>query len=114
MAVSEEFTLSADGRTLTGQFATREGTRVATLRWATPELAAQNRAIAEAAMRETVIRQPPGDKRRTRRWQVGPYAIYVHVNTGPPTWWKPRLIREPGTLGVGWLRLLTVVHVKRT
>jgi len=57
-----------------------------------------------------------GQTNRTRRATVAGRDVWLHVNTGPPTWWRPRIIlgwtdwkRE---LGLGWLRGLVVVAIE--
>jgi hypothetical protein len=64
------------------------------------------------ARRNTVA----GQTNRTLRATVACRDIWLHVNTGPPTWWRPRIIigwtdwkRE---LGLGWLRGLVVVAIE--
>jgi hypothetical protein len=43
---------------------------------------------------------------RARRVNIGGRALYLHCNTGPPTWWTPRLDVRRGKAMVGWLRIL--------
>ena len=50
---------------------------------------------------------------RTHRIPLGNRAVYIHVNTGPPTWWLPRMDWRDGSLMVGWLRGLVALSVKR-
>lgn len=50
---------------------------------------------------------------RTRRIPVGNWIVYVHVNTGPPTWWLPRVEVRDGSLMVGWLRGLVAFSARR-
>ena len=57
-----------------------------------------------------------GQTNRTLRATVAGRDVWLHINTGPPTWWRPRLIigwtdwkRE---LGLGWLRGLVVVAIE--
>ncbi|WP_156751368.1 hypothetical protein [Mycobacterium sp. 1245111.1] len=64
------------------------------------------------ARRNTVA----GQTNRTLRATVAGRDIWLHINTGPPTWWRPRIItgwtdwkRE---LGLGWLRGLVVVAIE--
>lgn len=51
----------------------------------------------------------PGERRDARVFRLSRGALYVHVNTGPPTWWLPRLgmgRHRNGDLYLrgGWLR----------
>lgn len=51
----------------------------------------------------------PGQHDRARRITVRGHAIYLHINTGPPTWWVPRIevtrkSTRPRSLMAGWLR----------
>lgn len=51
----------------------------------------------------------PGQLNRARRFHMGRRTFYVHVNTGPPTWWLPKVkIRHSGVM-VGWLRGLVAL-----
>lgn len=52
----------------------------------------------------------PGQRNKTRRITTRSGTLYLHVMTGPPTWWLPRMVREEdGTLMTGWLRLAAAV-----
>lgn len=56
----------------------------------------------------------PGQRNRTRRFVTRFGTLYVHVMTGPPTWWLPRRKRDKdGALMAGWLRLAVAVKVAR-
>ena len=56
----------------------------------------------------------PGERRRTRRKHLtGTWWLYTHVNTGPPTWWLPRVKFERYGVMVGWFRGLVAVAVRR-
>lgn len=59
----------------------------------------------------------PGQINRARRFTVRGRAVFVHVNTGPPAWWLPRLeVDDNGErieVMVGWLRALAAVTVYR-
>lgn len=66
------------------------------------------------ARRNTVA----GQVNRTLRATFARRDVWLHINTGPPTWWRPRIItgwtdwkRE---LGLGWLRGLVVVAIEPT
>lgn len=59
----------------------------------------------------------PGQKTVSRRKVVGPWVVYVHLLTGPPTWWLPLVsFKRPGgqrRLLVGWLRGAVAIAVSR-
>jgi hypothetical protein len=55
----------------------------------------------------------PGQVNRARRFRLGGWAVYVKVNTGPPTWWLPRVHAGDGAVMLGWLRGLVAVAVRR-
>lgn len=40
-------------------------------------------------------------------------SVIVAVNTGPPTWWLPRIKMSRNEAMVGWIRGLVAVSVKR-
>ena len=47
----------------------------------------------------------PGQRNTARRYVTRTGTWWVHVMTGPPTWWAPRLKREKdGTIMTGWFR----------
>lgn len=68
----------------------------------TPQILARQREGGFSSGRKFVKRH-----RLPRGWQV-----WVHVNTGPPTWWFPRVSLRKGIM-VGWLRGLVAVHIDR-
>ena len=80
-----QFTMSKDGRTLEVKRPRKNGVLATSIRWAfipTPEL------IYKAIHGITRLGElEPGQKTRARRFG----RIIVIVNTGPPTWWWPRL-----------------------
>lgn len=45
-----------------------------------------------------------GQVNRARRFQLGNRVVYVHVNTGPPSWWLPRVRVKRREVMFGWLR----------
>ena len=56
----------------------------------------------------------PGQRNRTRRLKTRFGTLYAHLMFGPPTWWLPKLRRDPdGTVMAGWLRLAVAVHFDR-
>lgn len=59
----------------------------------------------------------PGQRTVTRRIVVGPFAVYLHLLTGPPTWPLPLMsMKRPDgrcRLLVGWLRCAVAVSVSR-
>lgn len=60
----------------------------------------------------------PGQRNRVRRYRFGPVQVFLHVNTGPPTWWLPRVQvsrtkDSPGvTVMTGWLHCLVAATVQ--
>lgn len=58
----------------------------------------------------------PGEKRRARLTDLtSGWQLYSAVNTGPPTWWVPRIeisLRKKSVM-VGWLRGLVHVRLSR-
>lgn len=66
-----------------------------------------------------------GEKRAVRRIVLpgGEHVLYIHFNTGPPTWWLPRFeaYRRPNkrdgrmesVLRFGWLRAALTFAVSR-
>jgi hypothetical protein len=56
----------------------------------------------------------PGQRNKTRRFVTRFGTLWLHVMTGPPTWWWPRLAREKdGALMAGWLRRGAAVKFDR-
>lgn len=58
----------------------------------------------------------PGQRRVSRLKRLFGTPVYIHIHTGPPTWWLPRAevsIRKRRFM-VGWLRGLVAVAVDRT
>lgn len=55
-----------------------------------------------------------GQINRSRQIRVGPWVVDVHVNTGPPTWWRPRLEFGADRVLAGWLRVLVAVVWERS
>lgn len=51
-----------------------------------------------------------GQTDRTFRHRLGRRELYIHINTGPPTWWRPRITLptrgNERELSIGWLRIL--------
>lgn len=54
-----------------------------------------------------------GQKDVAWRRTVGTWSVLVEVNTGPPTWWVPRVSVKDGLM-VGWIRGLIAISIKRT
>lgn len=53
-----------------------------------------------------------GERRRVHRTPpIAGHRLYVHINTGPPTWWVPRVQVKERSVMVGWLRGLVAVKV---
>lgn len=84
-AFDVQFAMSEDGRTLDVKRRTKHGIDVVTTHWdvdPTPEM------IYKAIHGTTKLRElEPGQTTRARKFG----HIIVMVNTGPPTWWRPRL-----------------------
>lgn len=55
-----------------------------------------------------------GQVNRAWRHEVAGWAIYLHVGTGPPTWWLPRVKLGVGEAMIGWLRAMTAIKVTRS
>ena len=55
-----------------------------------------------------------GQVNRAREVQFGAWLVCAPVNTGPPTWWRPRIEVGPGAVSVGWLRLLGALTWQRS
>jgi hypothetical protein len=51
----------------------------------------------------------PGQVDRARLFRIAGKPFFVHVNTGPPTWWYPRVELKRGKVMVGWFRLLVAL-----
>lgn len=104
--------LSQDGRTMTIR---TEGGGVTTLHSTASTGFAPDQVAAAAASTSVQLQQ--GQINRARRFTVGGREVFVHVNTGPPTWWWPRV--EVDTRGgssaimAGWLRGLAAIAVGR-
>ena len=72
----------------------------------------ENALSAQPAAARTM---QPGQRNQARRIVTRFGTLWLHVMTGPPTWWWPRLKREKdGTLMAGWLRLAVAVKFDRT
>lgn len=52
-----------------------------------------------------------GDRRRLKKFQTRVGTFWLHCNTGPPTWWKPRFVLKKDEVMVGWLRGLVAAKV---
>jgi hypothetical protein len=104
--------LSADRRTMTVH-----GTgRKMVLQSAKPDGFTDDE-IKAATAQEFASPLSPGQTNRARRFQAVGWDVFVHANTGPPTWWWPRLEveRHDGEIQVmvGWIRGLLAVHATR-
>lgn len=53
-----------------------------------------------------------GENRRSWKFRVAGKSVIVAVNTGPPTWWLPRIKVSRNEAMVGWIRGLVAVSVK--
>jgi hypothetical protein len=54
-----------------------------------------------------------GQINRARKFSVIGRAIYVHIGTGPPTWWLPRARIGKRELMLGWLQVMLAASVGR-
>lgn len=99
--------LSTDRKELT---ITRDG-HTATLRSARPDGFTRDDLLAArtVALNSGMV---SGQVNRTRSFKVGQLTVFVSVNTGPPTWWYPRIQIGRTRIMAGWLRALVAVAVK--
>ena len=75
--------------------------------------------FTEADIAPRNSRQPPrmmcGQVNRVWRFTTARRDLFMHVNTGPPTWWIPRVEmtskRGDRTVMVGWLRGMVAVSI---
>lgn len=111
-----EGTLSADRLTLTIRTTTTAGTNTITFGrpphqpWTDADVTLAIRMTDEAG----IARLQPGQENTSRRLPLGRgWWLYVHLMTGPPTWWYPRVDPRGGALMVGWLRAGVAVSVRR-
>ena len=70
--------------------------------------------IAHAEQTVSLPNVAEGQVNRVRRFAVGGWRFYVHVNTGPPTWWVPHVEVTRRSVMVGWFRGLIAVSVSRS
>lgn len=54
-----------------------------------------------------------GQVNRARLVRVRGYVVLLKVNTGPPTWWMPRIELRRDQAMVGWFRGLLAASWKR-
>jgi hypothetical protein len=108
------YALSKDRRTLTIKRRTPAGILTSTF-----SRAAQTPPFTDADVENALSGVPaasrtmqPGQRTRARRFVTRSGTLYVHVMTGPPTWWLPRVKRgKDGALMAGWLRGAVAVKV---
>lgn len=50
-----------------------------------------------------------GQTNRTWCRRAAGRTVYISVNTGPPTWWRPCAESSRTRVMVGWLRMLVAV-----
>ena len=67
---------------------------------------------ALAQVEQQVPRIAAGEKRWTRAFRWRGWIAFVHLNTGPPTWWLPKIGARDGLM-IGWLRVMVAVHIRR-
>jgi hypothetical protein len=98
--VSNQITLSPDRREMT---VTGPNGEVATLRSARPGgfITIDVDKARDFAFNQTLI---PGEVRRAWLRHIGHRPVLITVNTGPPTWWWPRVEVRKDRAMVGWLR----------
>lgn len=108
-----EVTISDDGRTMT--VLSPDGRRKAVLRSKRP-LGFSAEHIAIARNDADFFKMNEAGVYRTRQFAPFGRTVFVHVNTGPPTWRLPRvwIERQEGgvtrhCVGAGWLRGLIEV-----
>ena len=108
--------LSNGGMTLTVERHTAAGTLLTTFereRGAGPFTAADVAyVLSEIPAAARTIQ--PGQRNTAHRFTTGFGVLWLHVMTGPPAWWLPRLKHEKdGTCMAGWLRLAVAVRFDR-
>lgn len=54
----------------------------------------------------------PGQTDRAQKFTVRDKPFFIHINTGPPTWWRPRFEVSKSSVMIGWLRLLVALSWK--
>jgi len=120
--------VSQDGLCLTSEAIYDDGNVLTmTVHWDDPEVALAHYELAVTSFEskhERLNSRQPGDRRRVRRFQTSVGTFFVHVNTGPPTWWLPRAGASYGAskgrpdevlhVRCGWLRGCIVVSWQRS
>jgi hypothetical protein len=103
--VERVVTTSADRREMT--IATSDGRRVH-LRSARPQGFTDEdlEAARDVSLNTSLI---PGQVNRARQFRIAGRKVLLHANTGPPTWWWPRVETGSNWAMVGWLRGLIAV-----
>lgn len=104
-----EVTLSVDGMEMTIK-STRG--HVATLRSTRPGGFTES-DIEGARNFKFNTRMIDGQVNRARLYRLGGRDVLVQVNTGPPTWWIPRVKIRCNKVVIGWLRILVAVSWER-
>lgn len=106
------------GTRLVSTYSCPDGVLTATLGWRDEKTAAAYVSRAQQQFEETVVAKladrlarpdHDGEVRRLRALRTPIGVLYVGVNTGPPTWWLPKVLvgrRKDGAyrVMVGWLR----------
>lgn len=106
--MSNRVTVSDDGMEMT----IRTGDHIATARSARAGgFTAED--IENARSFQINSKMIDGQANRVRRFRIGRRALYVHVNTGPPTWWYPRAEFRSGKAMAGWFRILVAISWER-
>lgn len=73
-------------------------------------------AEVDRMARATPSRMTPGQRSRALRATITGREVFVHVNTGPPTWWTPRVEHTHTPQGghrvmAGWFRAMVAVVI---
>lgn len=103
--------LSEDRRTLQIRYSNG---RVVTLRSERPDGFTNDQALRAAGeFLNPASTLTAGQVDRTRLIRIRSYTVLVKVNTGPPTWWLPRVDIGRKSAMAGWLRLLIAASWKR-
>lgn len=109
-------TIAEDGLSIVSTAETPRGTMRCEVGWRDLEAAQAHYDAAREGFEKRIAKLASvqvGEKRRVRvvRTRVG--TFFVHVNTGPPTWWKPdigwTLTKQEQGIKAGWLRLAVKV-----
>lgn len=87
--------------------------RTVTLHSERPEGFTDSQALRAGNEFQRADRLVAGQVNRTRRVRIGRHAVLVKLNTGPPTWWLPRVEIGPNKAMLGWLQVLIAASWRR-